>query len=303
MIRLERKDRYGNIKITTNRMCMESGLLYLIDRKDIVVKTYYFLEDDESRTKAIVYLYEHSEELAQVGADRTWPLYDKKIRVYGPVEVRRIKKPANLKVKRPNPKEVAITRKEVLSYLGGVSTKELASNAGITEEVYRRKLDDIGVLKKNSYNKETLTYEQLIAYGKQSTLHEIARIGNMSPEATLKKLLKAGLSVRHLDDERHKIYRIDNVKFELMRSDVSDYVNGTTVEAIANRYKAKPRIILSKLDEIGALRHEDEKNKSLSREQLVAIIKNKTLAEVAKVGVMTKKDTRKCMSDLGISIE
>ncbi len=278
-------------------------LLYLIDREDIVVKTYYFLEDDESREKAVVYLHAHSEELVQVGTQRTWPLYDKKIRVYGPIEVRRIKKPAPKKPKRPNPKEVNISRKEVLSYLGGVSAKELADKAGITETSYRRKLDDIGVLKKNSLNKESLTYEQLLAYGKEQPLHKIASVGKMSPEVTLKKLLSAGLSVRHLDDDRHKIYRVDNVKFDLKRSDISAYVNGESAESIARGYKVKPRIILAKLDEIGALRIEDEKVKSLSPKQLMAIINKKSLAQVAKVGAMTKEDTRKCLSREGITLE
>lgn len=80
-----------------------------------------------------------------------------------------------------------IKREDVISYLGGVSADILAKELGIAREVFKKKLDQLGVLRKKGGD-SPLTYRQLISYAQGLSISDIAKQGYMSEEHTLKKL-------------------------------------------------------------------------------------------------------------------
>ena len=229
-------------------------MLYLAKRNNLENGLNYYIEIDKSK---LVARYSHGEKkLISLSSGCTWSYDNKEIRVYGPIESRRKFAPEGpVKTRRPNPKEVNIKREDVISYLGGVSADILAKELGIAREVFKKKLDQLGVLRKKGGD-SPLTYRQLISYAQGLSISDIAKQGYMSEEHTLKKLRLLGLSLENFE-LKNKVYRSDRVDFNLNRSDVKSYLGGTSISQLAHNYGTVSRVVKHKLELIGVLKASD----------------------------------------------
>ncbi|MGP5159827.1 hypothetical protein [Pseudoalteromonas prydzensis] len=240
---------------------LEYSMLYLVKRSELENGLNYYVEIDQSKSKVIARYRQDDKKIVSLNCNTVWGFDSKEIRVYGPIDVRRKHAPkAPVKLSRPNPKEVNIQREDVISYLGGVSADTLAKERGISREVFKKKLDQLGVLRKASSD-SPLSYRQLVSYGQGLSISDIAKQGNMSEDHTLKKLRALGLSLENFE-LKNKVYRTDRYDFNLNRSDVSAYLEGTSTDKLANNYGTVSRVIKSKLEQLGVLRIDDSKTSS-----------------------------------------
>ena len=236
-------------------------MLYLVKRNNLENGLNYYIEIDKSISKLVARYRHDDKKLISLSCGSTWCYDNKEIRVYGPIESRRKYAPEGpVKARRPNPKEVNIKREDVISYLGGLSADILAKERGISREVFKKKLDQLGVLRKMGRD-SPITYRQLISYGQGLSISDIAKQGYMSEELTLKKLRLLGLSLENFE-LKNKVYRSDRVDFNLNRNDVKSYLDGTSINQLAHNYGTVSRVVKHKLELIGILRACDTKNKT-----------------------------------------
>ena len=278
-------------------------MLYFADMKSLQERRVYYVEIDSNSERILAKYNAENELFIELHGNREWPSDSNGIRVYGPLEVRRLKKPA--KVERPEKftrsTKVELERRHIQGYIGGVSLEEIAKDLKIDAGTVRSKLIEIGVFQETRKEKPKLTYNQLVAYGQNKSLAEIAKIGKMTEVKTKELIFDMEMPLSRVAGDKFKIYRSDKVEFELNRQDVVDYCSGAQIVTLAKRYGTSKRIIKSKLDDVGVLRNEDLDYFTLTNKQLIAIIKNESVKSIATIGGTTKTAVKKAMIALGIN--
>lgn len=277
-------------------------VLYLVKKNALISGELYFVEVVDARLK-LVCVYDGEKGLLESKeTGRSWLVEGDNTRVFGPIDTRRIAKPSGV-AKRKGGSQVPLAKKDVHDYLTGSSISTLASRQGVSESVFKAKLDGQGLLKATAVGSFGLTLAQLLAHCNGEPLSYIASLTGQSESVVLRNMVRSGLAVSGYEPKRFLSSKVNTVGLCLSRDDIFGFISGVPVEHLCKKYGVRKKTVYASLYDIGIIEKKDVGLLELSALQLKSVIKGCSVSEIASLGEMTKRDVMKCLTSMGINAQ